>query len=247
MSNVMQFPSTPKEFIEQHTQEGLCGELVIPVFRVEQMLRYYYKGVNKITLCKDCPKFKAEGFGVGTCRITELKCSENGWCKLGNVDDVSKPASTEPTMKLVRENDEIRALGAITFVMKRTGLGEEEYETIIYGQDYYTNRFRDALGSQITLNVTVQAATKQYYEEHFTYAEHVLMPGKAFLEDVLNGNLRSEYGYVDQIFVDGYVSNLSLCTGVADRPLSDGGCLVNAETFRSICNKFEVYVNWVDR
>lgn len=70
-----------------------------------------------------------------------------------------------------------------------------------------------------------------------------LMDGKEFLEAVENGCFIDYDGSIANIFVNGYDSNL----GLHYKGISQGGFLVDKETFLEICNDYDVKVNWANK
>lgn len=88
-----------------------------------------------------------------------------------------------------------------------------------------------------------EKVVREDIEDRYTYDDCDLMSGIEFLESVLDGSITDYDGFIAQIFVDGYKSNLGLCTD----NLIDGEFLVDEFTFRDICNEHEVEVNWANK
>ena len=70
-----------------------------------------------------------------------------------------------------------------------------------------------------------------------------LVDGEKFLEWVASGCIIDDDGSIANVFVDGYDSNL----GLHHKGLSDGGFLVDKDTFLSICKEHRVEVNWANK
>ena len=92
-----------------------------------------------------------------------------------------------------------------------------------------------------------QIMRREYVEEWelFFSEKHVydLFDGEYFLKMVEEGCIIDYDGSLANIFVDGYNSNLGLFCG----DFSQGGFLVDAETFREICKEYDVKVNWANK
>ena len=70
-----------------------------------------------------------------------------------------------------------------------------------------------------------------------------LITGEDFLEKIESGCIRDCDGYIANIFVDGYVSNL----GIFYKGFSSGGFLADKEVFLNFCERHSVVINWVNR
>lgn len=88
-----------------------------------------------------------------------------------------------------------------------------------------------------------EKVVREDIENRYTYDEYDLMFGIDFLESVLSGFITNYDGCIAQIFVDGYKSNLGLCTD----NFIDGEFLVNKFAFRDICSEHDVKVNWANK
>jgi len=88
-----------------------------------------------------------------------------------------------------------------------------------------------------------EKVVREDIEDRYTYDDYDLMSGIDFLESVLSGSITDYDGCISQIFVDGYKSNLGLCTD----NLIDGEFLVDEFTFRDICSEHDVKVNWANK
>ncbi len=69
-----------------------------------------------------------------------------------------------------------------------------------------------------------------------------LMSGKTFLKKVQKGELTNAKGTAIQVFVDGYLSNLSLNSA----NYRGNGFLADESLWKYICDDAKVEVNWID-
>ena len=70
-----------------------------------------------------------------------------------------------------------------------------------------------------------------------------LMKGEDFLKCVKSGGITDYDGSIAHVFVEGYVSNL----GLHHLNFSQGGFLVDAETWEELCDELTVLVNWANK
>lgn len=70
-----------------------------------------------------------------------------------------------------------------------------------------------------------------------------LMNGTQFITDVNCNEIGNSDGYIENIYVDGYKTNL----GIVSKYLIQGAFLVDFETFGRICLEHDVKVHWVER
>ena len=70
-----------------------------------------------------------------------------------------------------------------------------------------------------------------------------LIEGREFLDDVMNNCLTDYDGYINNVFVDGYKSNL----GLIANNLKSGYFLVDSVVWLEICDKHTVYVDWISK
>ena len=70
-----------------------------------------------------------------------------------------------------------------------------------------------------------------------------LMSGTQFITDVNCNEIGNSDGYIENIYVDGYKTNL----GVVSKHLIQGAFLVDFETFGKICLEHDVKVHWISK
>lgn len=80
------------------------------------------------------------------------------------------------------------------------------------------------------------------YNQRFIH-ECCFMDGLEFLDAVKEGMFIDYDGFISEIIVDGYVSNL----GLAEAGLCSGKFLIGANLFEEICKEHEVIVNWANK
>ena len=125
------------------------------------------------------------------------------------------------------------AKGQVLFVQTKDGLKENRYD-----RDYYMEEYKSRLGT----------ATENYvnylYDSKFTYKVYNLMSGKKFLKQVLEGYFMDGDGSICEIFIDGFKSNLGLFT---DKLISGEGCLLDEDSWKKLCDIYNVEVNWANK
>lgn len=133
---------------------------------------------------------------------------------------------------------EYKAKGYLNFVMVSDG-GTYKYAEFILTKE-------EAL-SEITnysADLGYKKAMEEMIDDKFTSViDFDLISGIDFLNDVLSGCISNYDGFINRIYVDGYISNLGLFTGT----FSDGEFLVDEETFRQICQEHKVEVDWANK
>ena len=82
------------------------------------------------------------------------------------------------------------------------------------------------------------------WEDRFVKNTYDLMSGKEFLKAVKSGGITNYDGYVAQVFVDGYLSNLGLYT---EEGFQCGDFTVDEELWLQICDNYKVEVNWANK
>lgn len=70
-----------------------------------------------------------------------------------------------------------------------------------------------------------------------------LMTGKEFYEDVDCGGIINYDGILGKVFIDGFESNL----GLTHRGLSQGGFMVDGGTWLTLCDDFDIMVEWCNK
>ena len=85
---------------------------------------------------------------------------------------------------------------------------------------------------------------EKQFNEKFTFSVHNLMTGEDFLKQVDDGYLTIATGHVQEIFVNGYKSNLAFYHPTYGH--YGNGFLVDDQTFKKMCDTFDIEVNWID-
>lgn len=114
------------------------------------------------------------------------------------------------------------------------------------GIGYFTREIEDLIKERTKYcpdDKKFEKIVREDIENHYTYDDYDIMSGIDFLESVLSGSITDYDGSIAQIFVDGYKSNLGLCTD----NLIDGEFLIDEFTFREICSEHKVEVNWANK
>lgn len=75
-----------------------------------------------------------------------------------------------------------------------------------------------------------------------TFEIYELYPGKTFISYVDQSIITNNDGFMSQVFVDGYISNLGLLTP----SFCQGEFLVDRKTWLKICNEHDIRVNWAN-
>ncbi|HAX72397.1 MAG TPA: hypothetical protein DCY20_02605 [Firmicutes bacterium] len=78
------------------------------------------------------------------------------------------------------------------------------------------------------------------YDEQKLSMVYDLIDGQAFLNGVVAGALNQYEGFIANIFVDGYESNL----GISTNNLQQGEFMVSRSAWEKICEISEVLVDW---
>ena len=71
-----------------------------------------------------------------------------------------------------------------------------------------------------------------------------LMSGNEFLESVRSGSITNYDGFIAEVYVDGFKSNLGL---VSDNGFMGGKFMVNEYAFEEICKDHKVEVDWANK
>lgn len=76
MGEAMQFPDSWQEYLHQYEfrddmEEYTNGAMLIPSFRVKQMMEYYLRDVVPVVRCKECTHSYFDEYGY-------LACAESG-------------------------------------------------------------------------------------------------------------------------------------------------------------------------
>ena len=130
-----------------------------------------------------------------------------------------------------------KAKGNLTFFVESTKQG--------YSFAYTTKTIDNIVNEYTKMNnePEFRKLIKDSITGDYTFEIYDLMSGKDFLEAVLGAFFTYYDGSIADIFVDGFKSNLGLRTN----NLTSGKFLVDAQTFREICNAHKVEVNWANK
>nr|DAH73472.1 MAG TPA: LicD family [Caudoviricetes sp.] len=93
------------------------------------------------------------------------------------------------------------------------------------------------------LNFIIHDYESDFEKEYYAIYKYYLIDGLSFLEDVRHGGFIDYDGYISEIIIDDYKSNLGLC----EEGLCSGKFLVTGEIFEQICKEHKVQVNWVNK
>lgn len=113
-------------------------------------------------------------------------------------------------------------------------------------------RERKTIITKGTMIFSLEAEENSYsinmevYEDEYSKREIEeidFIEGKDFLESVRSYGFIDYDGWISEIIVDGYLSNL----GLREARLSSGKFLVGGNLFEEICEQHEVIVNWVNK
>ena len=118
-------------------------------------------------------------------------------------------------------------------------LGPDGIEMSIYDRDNYFKHESQYFSDVNECNAVVD----QIYNWQLTKSIYGLFDGKDFLKMVQDGCIIDYDGYIADVFVDGYESNLGLATD----NLTSSGFLVSEEIWKDICEEYKVEVNWVNK
>jgi len=100
----------------------------------------------------------------------------------------------------------------------------------------------DAMKYYTPSEETKQAWQETIEQDFLTKISH-LIRGDKFLDMVVSGSITDYDGYVCNVFVDGCNSNLGICTD----GLTGGEFLVDANTWRKLCNEHVIEVDWANK
>ena len=72
MGEIMQFPETVEEFMQQYKitdseQIYTNGSMLVPSFRVEQMIEHYFRDAVPVVRCRECRYYAASGATTSFC------------------------------------------------------------------------------------------------------------------------------------------------------------------------------------
>lgn len=96
MCEVMQFPDSWQDFLHQYefqddVEEYTNGSMLIPSFRVEQMMEHYSQYAVPVVRCRECRYYAASGATTSFCiHPGGMKfTSDSDYCSRGNRRDQS--------------------------------------------------------------------------------------------------------------------------------------------------------------
>ena len=75
------------------------------------------------------------------------------------------------------------------------------------------------------------------------YEEYHIIDGKDFLEEVKSNCLTTYDGYISEVLVDGYITNL----GLAYNSFESGKFLLAEDIWLDMCKDHDIKVNWVNK
>lgn len=77
----------------------------------------------------------------------------------------------------------------------------------------------------------------------FNKTIYSMFDGQEFVDMIKKRYITSYDGFISEIYVDGYLSNL----GIISDTFEDGEFLVSIEMFEELCQDYEVLVNWANK
>lgn len=94
MADAMQFPESWKQFLHDYefrdsSMEYTNGSMLVPSFRVEQMIEHYFRDAVPVVRCRDCEYIYTDGDGYLACVKSGLYPDENDYCSRGQRRDQS--------------------------------------------------------------------------------------------------------------------------------------------------------------
>ena len=131
------------------------------------------------------------------------------------------------------KTDNYLAKGQMIFVQTKDGLKECRYD-----RNYYINKYKNRLG------VHTEDYINTIYNSKYNCTIYKLISGMKFLNMVLENYFTDDDGAICEIFADGFKTNLGLFT---DNLFSGGGCLLDENAWRNICDRYNIEVNWVNK
>lgn len=127
------------------------------------------------------------------------------------------------------EDKEYISKGFLRFYFMQDGLAAKK----ISREDYISARFPMWKKEEYEMIV----------ELRFTKSIATMIEGLSFINMIKSGCINSYDGNIEEIYVDGYLSNLGI---IADT-FEDGQFLVTMDIFEEICREHEVLVNWSNK
>ena len=127
------------------------------------------------------------------------------------------------------DNKEYISKGILTFYFMQDGLAAKK----ISQEDYILARFPMWKKEEYEMIV----------ELRFTKSIATMIEGLSFINMIKSGCINSYDGNIEEIYVDGYLSNL----GIISDTFEDGKFLVTMDIFEEICREHEVLVNWANK
>lgn len=131
----------------------------------------------------------------------------------------------------------------------KTIFNAKGYINFIYtpaGLTFKINRREDMLNEMLSFSDTEsykKACNEELDKSLNVEVMDTLMDGKEFFNNVDNHCIIDYDGYIENIFVDGYISNI----GLAHEGIFEGKFLLNGEAFNQLCKEHDVKVDWRNR
>ena len=130
-----------------------------------------------------------------------------------------------------------KAKGYLNFGMALSN-GEYDYCTQIVTKKYLIDTLcKGNFSSDYRKSIT------EMVNSQLTFNNCTLIDGIDFLANVKHKDIMNYDGFIANVFVDGYKSNLGLYTDT----FSDGQFLVNEKLFAKICEKYKVEIDWANK
>lgn len=90
---------------------------------------------------------------------------------------------------------------------------------------------------------TLKSLIDSVVTNKLTIQEYSLMSGSEFLSSVDSTCIIDDDGFLSEVLVDGFISNL----GLSHKGFSQGKFLVTYDVWKNICSNHDVVVNWANK